>query len=296
MNRMFTTKNPVLAVLIGAFFISFSGVWVKFAHVAPTVSAFYRVLFGFLFLLAASLWKHDIKPLTSVQTFLVTACGLLFALDLFCWHGSIIHIGPGLATIIGNFQVFILTLVGILFFREKIKLRFLFSIPLAFLGLFLIVGINWNALGAGYQNGLYLGLATAFFYSGFLLTLRRLQAEKGYFSLFYFLMLVSLASSIFLGLEIFRRGTSFLIPDTKSWMSLICLGLFSQTIGWVLIANALPKIRASHAGLILLLQPALAFIWDVLIFNRQTDMINWLGAFIVLLAIYMGMSHTEKNE
>ena len=295
MTDIFKNNKPILAVLAGAFFISFSGVWVKFAHVPPTASAFYRVFFGFLFLLAASLCKHDFIKLSSFQALLVSACGLFFDLDLHCWHGSILFIGPGLATIIANFQVFVLSLIGVLFFKEKLRLRFLLSIFLAFLGLFLLIGLKWNVLGQDYKTGLYLGLGSALFYSGFLLTLRKLQAEKGGFSIFYFLMLVSLASSLFLAVEMLATDTSFIIPDTSSWISLIFLGLFSQTIGWVLIANALPKIRASYAGLILLLQPALAFVWDVIIFDRQTDMINWMGASIVLTAIYIGMSQSTKK-
>ena len=295
MTDIFNNNKPILVVLAGAFFISFSGVWVKFAHVPPTISAFYRVFFGFLFLLAASFWKHDFRRLTSFQALLVAACGLFFAFDLHCWHGSILFIGPGLATIISNFQVFILSLIGVLFFKEQLRLRFLLSILLAFLGLFLLIGLNWDALGKDYKTGLYLGLATALCYSGFLLTLRKLQAEKGGLSIFYFLMLVSLTSSLFLSVEMLAVDTSFVIPDTSSWISLISLGLFSQTIGWVLIANALPKIRASYAGLILLLQPALAFVWDVIIFDRQTDMINWMGASIVLTAIYIGMSQSTKK-
>jgi drug/metabolite transporter (DMT)-like permease len=68
----------------------------------------------------------------------------------------------------------------------------------------------------------------------------------------------------------------------------MALGLFSQTIGWMLIANALPAILASVSGFILLLQPALAFVWDVLIFQRPTSLTNWAGVFIVLFAIYFG--------
>ncbi len=296
LHNVILKNTPILAVLAGAFFISFSGVWVKFAHVTPAVSAFYRVFLGFLFLLAASLWKHDFKRLTALQIFLITCCGLFFAMDLFCWHGSILYIGPGLATIISNFQVFFLSLAGVLFFKERLRLNFLLSIPLAFFGLFLVIGMDWNSLGHDYRTGLYLGLATAVCYSGFLLTLRRLQAENGAFSIFFFLMLVSLASSVFLGFEIFIAGNSFFIPDSISWFSLIALGLFSQTIGWVLIANALPKIQASYVGLVLLLQPALAFVWDVIIFSRKTGVANWLGAAIVLAAIYMGMSHAIKKE
>jgi drug/metabolite transporter (DMT)-like permease len=90
-------------------------------------------------------------------------------------------------------------------------------------------------------------------------------------------------------------GDSFTIPDFKSLLSLLGLGLFSQTIGWVLIANALPKIRASFTGLILLLQPALAFIWDVLIFDRPTDLLNWTGVALTLAAIYMGLTGKARQ-
>jgi drug/metabolite transporter (DMT)-like permease len=295
MIELTSSHKATLAVLAGAFFISFSGVWVKFAHVPPTASAFYRVFFGFLFLLAASLCKHDFKGLSPFQLLLVGGCGLLFAMDLFCWHASILYIGPGLATIVGNFQVFVLSLAGVVFFKERLRLRFLLSIPLAFLGLFLVIGVNWVQLGAGYRIGVFLGLATALCYSGFLLTLRKLQAGNDGFSIFYFLMLVSLSSALFLAIKMITAGVSFRIPDAQSWISLLFLGLFSQTVGWVLIANALPKIKASYTGLILLLQPALAFIWDVLIFSRQTDTLNWIGTVVVLSAIYMGMSHSTNR-
>jgi drug/metabolite transporter (DMT)-like permease len=85
-------------------------------------------------------------------------------------------------------------------------------------------------------------------------------------------------------------NTSFAIPSLFSLLSLLALALFSQTIGWALISSSLPKIAPSIAGLILLLQPALAFVWDVVIFNRATTIMNWIGVAIALAAIYMGMS------
>ncbi len=288
-------NSNILLVLTGAVLISFSGVWVKTAHVSPTSSAFYRVFFGFVFLLAASLWKHEFRRLQISETLLIILCGILFALDLFCWHRSIALIGPGLATILGNFQVFILTVVGFLFFKEKFQARFILSIPLAFSGLLLVIGTHWNELEKGYQAGIYYGILTALLYSGFLLNLRKIASSGPSFSLFYALMLVSLATSFFLGLEILFSNESFHIPDLQSWLSLGALGLFSQTIGWVLISTAMPKIPASYTGLILLLQPTLAFLWDVLFFKRQTDVINWLGVILVLTAIYMGISSSQKK-
>jgi drug/metabolite transporter (DMT)-like permease len=56
----------------------------------------------------------------------------------------------------------------------------------------------------------------------------------------------------------------------------------------MLIANALPAMLASLSGFILLLQPALEFVWDVAIFQRPTSLTNWIGVCIVLFAIYFG--------
>ena len=81
----------------------------------------------------------------------------------------------------------------------------------------------------------------------------------------------------------------------KTLPALLCLALFSQVIGWALISRSLARVIPSIAGLLLLLQPALAFTWDVLIFNRQTALPNWCGVGVVLLAIYLGMSGVAQR-
>jgi len=288
--------RPVPALLVGALIISFSSVLVKTSHVPSTVSAFYRVFFGSLFLVCACIVKKEFKPRSLKKNILAVVCGLLFALDLWTWHLSIQYVGPGLATILGNFQVFVLSIVGFLVFKEKIRIQFVLSVPLAFAGLFLIIGIDMNYLSREIVIGISLGLLTAVFYSLFLLLLRQLQSDKNDFSLFYYLMLVSVASSFFLGGNIIVSNGSFSIPDMAALVSLICLGLFIQFIAWVMISNALPKVNASHAGLILLLQPALSFVWDVIFFDRQTGMAGWIGAIIVMMGIYLGMTGKEKSS
>ncbi len=285
---------PLVLTLIGACIISFSAVWVKLATVAPTVSAFYRVFFGFLFLLGACLVRRDLHRISGRQLLWGILCGLLFALDLYCWHTSIRFIGPGLATILGNFQVFALAAFGLLFLREKVHLRFLLAIPIALLGLCLIVGVHWQQLSPEYRMGIVLGLMTAVCYSGFLLILRKLQAEGEQFSFFFNLMLISGASAFFLGVYLTQTDASFAIPDRISWLALLGLGLLSQTIGWTLIANAMPRMRASLTGLVLLFQPALSFVWDVLFFQRPTTVINWLGVLITLAAIYLGIQGSRR--
>ena len=140
-----------------------------------------------------------------------------------------------------------------------------------------------------------MGILTAFLYASFLLSLRKLQSGMGQSSFFYVLMLVSLATAFFLAIEMIRSGDTFQIPGIKSFFALGALGLFSQVIGWILITNALPHVRASYSGLILLIQPALAFVWDVLFFERSTTLINWGGVVLALFAIYIATTGKFKE-
>jgi drug/metabolite transporter (DMT)-like permease len=285
-----------LSLVIGAVMISFSGVWVELSHVTPTASAFYRVFFGSIILLAVTLFRREMIWQGGRHLLLGLICGVLLAIDLTFYHYSVIYVGPGLGTILPNFQVFILAVIGIFFFKEKVRVLFLISIPLAFIGLFLIVGVDWEQLGRLDKIGVYFGLAAAVCYAAFLLSLRKLQTDQAILTFFYVLMMISLVASAFLALEIFRTGDTFNIPDMQSFFALVALGLFSQVIGWILITNALPKIQASLSGFILLLQPALAFVWDVLFFQRPTSPINWIGVLIVLIAIYFGSVKLSQSN
>ena len=278
----------IFSLVLGASMISFSGVWVKVSHVSPMVSAFYRVFFGGLFLLVAALMRREIRWQGKRHLIIGLICGFLFALDLSFYHYSVHYIGPGLGTILPNFQVFILAAFGVFFLKEPVRIPFILSIPVALAGLLMIVGVDWKHLGHDYRIGIYCGFAAAFCYAGFLLCLRKLQADQDGLSIFYVLMVVSFLTAIYIAADIYRTGDTFKIPDMQSLLSLLALGLFSQSVGWILITNALPQVRASLSGLILLLQPALAFVWDVMFFNRPTDLINWLGVCIALAAIYMG--------
>ena len=294
MNPIPDQYKDLTSILAGAIFISFSSSWVAWSQVDPVVSAFYRVFFGSMILGLACLIKKEVHKISAKALLFCALCGLCFAGDLYCWHISIAYVGPGLATILGNFQVFVLTIISLLFFGQPVRFLFFVSLACAFLGLFLIVGINWGVLSDQYRIGVYFGLITALFYAVFILSLRQIQQINRDISFTYLLLLVSVTSTIVLGPLVPAAGETFAIPSLTSLAALLCLALFSQAIGWACIARSLPRVIPSLAGLVLLLQPSLAFIWDVLFFDRPTSAVQWLGVLIVLAAIYLGMGMTKQ--
>jgi drug/metabolite transporter (DMT)-like permease len=290
-----TVNAKALAMLLGgATLISFSGVWVKLADVPAPVSAFYRVLFGGLFLLIAAWRRGEIRKRSRYHLPLGFLCGLAFALDLIFYHRAILLVGPGLGTLLPNFQVFILSAFGILFLGESLKPRYFVAVPAAFLGLFFIVGVDWRGFDADYRLGVYFGLITAVWYAIYLLLLRKLQSAETGLSQYYIITLISLTTVIFLALDVPLEGHSFAVPNLPTLGALLALGLISQATGWLLITNALPRFNASVAGLALLLQPSLAFVWDVILFGRPTSALNWLGLALALTGIYLGFTAKSK--
>ncbi len=284
-----------LEMIAGVTMISFSAVWVKLVHVGPTTIGFYRMLFGAAGLALIVFYRRERlfygwRPLA-----LGVLLGLLFAGDLTVWHRSILAVGPGLATILGNFQVFILAGFGIVVLRERPGWKTLLAIPLAMLGLFLIVGLKWGEVGATYRLGVLLGLGTACFYGAYVLVLKRLVSQPDAPPPLLNVTLSTVVTALALALIAGVQGETFVIPDRQSLAILVVYGLCGQVFGWVLIARSLPTIPASRVGLILLLQPALAFVWDVLFFRRPTTAPEAIGAIVALTAIYLGTPRSEPQ-
>jgi drug/metabolite transporter (DMT)-like permease len=279
-------------LLFGAMLISFSAVFVKLTQVSAGASTFYRVFFGGLalgvFLVASGGWRTVSRRLIAGSML----CGLFFTFDLWCWHASIHYIGPGQATMLGNFQVFFLTGTAIVFLGQRPNATFLISLAMAMTGLYCIVGAGWSVHSADYKTGVYFGLLTAVFYTLFLLALKKtVSGQAGPVAV---MTAVSFATALFMALLMVATGDSFAIPDGKNLICLLAYGVLCQGLGWFLISTGLKHTRAALAGLILLLQPILSYVWDVLIFAKPVTPLEIFGAALALTAIYLGSTAGRK--
>jgi len=280
-------RSAVLGMACGAALISTTSIFVRWAHVAPTVSAFYRMFFGGSILLAMLLLRRQLRfALADVAWLLLPA--LAIAGDLMLWHRSIRDIGPGLATLIANFQVFIMAIAGVVFYRERLHWRFVLGVVMALFGLWLLVGVGWSSFTPQFRIGVYFGLLTGVAYAIYLLSLRQAQLHRTTLRPMQALCLSTVLSAVVLGVAVVVEGDSFAIPDMQSWASLLGLALFGQVMGWIVIVRAMPQLPASLVGLLLLLQPALSFVLDVILFGRVTSVFDWVGLALSLVGIFVG--------
>jgi drug/metabolite transporter (DMT)-like permease len=290
------TRRAELQIVAGSVLISFSAVFVKMVDVGPTASAVYRNVFGALALLPLAFLRRDALWKGARQFRWVLLVGLCFAADLYFWHRSILYVGPGLATILGNFQVFFVAAAGFVLFHERATLRFILSVPLALAGLFLLVGVNWSGFEAGYKRGVLFGILTALSYAAFLLCLRGARREKNRLPAVSNLALSTLVTAAILLAAALVRHEPLGVPDARSWIILVAYGVLCQALGWIVISRTLHVVEASRVALILMLQPALTYLWDVIVFGRPLTAVEVGGALLAIAAIYLGSARPESTS
>lgn len=287
--------NPLLRLFLGAVFISFSAVWVRLVSVSPTTSGFYRLAIGGAALLLVLLVTGRRIELTRRAWQILFAGTVFFALDIWLFHASIVIVGPGLATLLSNFQVFFMALAGVLFLGQQPRFMQLLAIPLALFGLGLIVGFDWRALAAEYRWGVIVGLLAGLFYAAYMLMMRASRRDSTDALPLREVAVISIGSAILLGAAALIEGESLAIPTAMDAVWLLNYGVLSQCVGLLLIASSLRLVTTTQAGIALLLQPTLSFVWDVMFFDRPMTSTEVLGALLTLGAIYMGARGSSKQ-
>ena len=281
--------RSITLVTTGAIAISFAAIFTRLADVAPTTSAAYRMIFASVALLGLMMLSTRMRRGLSQNWLGSLLIAAFFAADLWFWHRSIHWIGPGLSTLLANFQVFVLAIIGVVWMKEQVGWRFAVGLALAMLGLWLLFGQDWANLEPQYRLGIVLGLLTAVAYAGYILSLRGFQIRHTGISAEARLTQVTVLCALMLIMINIAEGHSFVIPDTKSLASLIAVGVLCQVFGWLLITRGMPGLPASLVGLLLLLQPTLSIVWDVLIFDLSLQTLQITGALLALIGIYLGM-------
>jgi len=289
------TRGRAVALLAaGAVLISFSPVFVRLAHVAPTVSAFYRMAIGGLVLGAWAATRQR-RALDRRYLSICLLLGLVMAFDLAVWHRAIGLVGPGLATLLGNLQVLLVAGYAVAVEGERPSPPFWLALPLAVIGLVMVFGLQSEMSGPEERLGLLLGILTAVSYAIFLVVLRGTQSRRAEMDAATTVALFSLMAAALLGGATLIEGETFSIPDGQTLAALLGLGLVSQVVGWVLISRSLPHVETSRAGLLLLLQPGLAYCWDVGLFGRRPGPVELTGVGLMLVGIYLGMMSDQKK-
>ncbi len=274
-------------LVAGIVAISFSPLAVKLVSFNASVSAFYRSFYAAVFFLLMALFKYKEECGVNHSRWLLPSviAGIFLGIDLEVWHKTIIFLGAGPATFLGNSQIIFITLFAAFIFREKIPVIYYITVALVMAGLYLLTPAATATVGR--PIGYMLGLIVGFTYAGMLIGLRYAKSRSAgkYPELFSLCTVFSVAALVIALYAVTEEDATLVVWDSRSHAIMIVTAFMCQTLGWYLINNSITEIPAHEGSLLLMLQPLLATVWGCLFFLEPLGAVQVLGIILTLAGI-----------
>jgi len=293
LNRL--GSRPVLAAVLGALTISFTGVLVRLADVEPATAALFRCLYALpvLWWLARA-EERRFGPRAQGQRRLALIAGLFFAADLVTWHYAIGMVGAGLATVLGNTQVVFVAIAAWLFFGERLTARLIGALVIALSGVVLISGVvGGGAYGENPVAGVFLGLFTGAAYAGFLLVQRMGNRDPRRPAGPLFDATASSAVASALAGVVLSQIT--FLPSWPAHGWLVILALSAQVVGYLLISVALPRLPSALTSIVLLIQPIGAVALAMIILGESPSPTQLVGVGLVVGGVILATVRAPRG-
>ena len=279
------------ALVVGAIGISFSPILVRLSELEPTATAFHRVFLAAPLLWAVLLWSDRQAPLPRSarlwprrgEAWLLIAAGIAFAGDLGIWHWSVELTSVANSTLLANLTPIFVTLAAWLLFGERISGLFMVGLALALAGTAAMVRASF-ALEGDQVWGDALGVATALFYTAYLLLLKRLRQTLSALAIMAW---SSAITAICLLPAALVAGEALIAATWSGWAVLVAIAWVSHVGGQGLIAFALAHLPASFSSVALLVQPVSAAALAWILLGEALGGLQALGAAVVIAGILL---------
>jgi drug/metabolite transporter (DMT)-like permease len=284
-----------VALLIGIVCIAWSAIFVRWTSIPGPASAFYRLLIPALVLLPTWLIPGSPRKLPWRSYAIIAIGAMFFALDLAFYNTAILQTSAANATLLGNNTPIVVGLLSWLLFKRRPAWSFWIGLSLAVAGALVIVVAD---LGRHAKFGLgdVLALAAAACFAVYLIATEQVREHMNTLE---FLRLAMLFSTVFMFLFALAVRVSLGIPDQRSLLALLGLGLISQLGGYLALTYALGHLPATVTSVSLLSQGPLTAILAALLLGEPLTGPLIAGGALVLagvgLANRFGRPEEEAN-
>ena len=208
--------------------------------------------------------------------------GALLAIDLCLWNMSFFHTTLAESNLLANLVPFAAAIYGWVLFRDVPDVRLVSPAILAIGGLLLLTPVGVH-MDPEHLLGNAMALATAFFYTGFLVVAQGLR--KRYPAPRIMALLSLWCAAVCLAVAILR-GENLLPRSAEGWLLLVVLALTSQILGQTLMAHAMHFVSLQLGSLFALLQPVAAAVYAYILFSETLTLPQLLGVVVLIASIY----------
>lgn len=255
----------------------------------PTI-LFYRFLFSSATMGAVCVYKKTSLKISIKDLAVVFFLALLYAATAKFIVDSYEYIASGLATTVHFLYPIFVSIVMIIFYKEKKSLVLLIASLLSLLGVGMMC---WHGEPSpALFKGLILSAITIFTYGLYIVGLNKSRiSDMNFDSLTFYVLLMGCLIFLFYCLV-----TTGIEPITlgKDWMNLILLGFFATFISDLCLVLAVKHAGSTITSILGSMEPVVAVLVGTLFFAEHFDFISGIGLMFVLLSVTLVIVFNKK--
>lgn len=275
---------------------AFVGIKIALEEMSPITLTFIRFFFASIFFLGGVLISFRKIPLPEKSETLT-----LFLLGLL--GGVIYHLAlnygeqfipAGTASlVIGSSPIFTAILASI-FLKERISLRGVIGIVLAFGGLFLV---SWRGSSESLRVGSIPGFLAVFLstisWALYPILAKKIVRKRGPLFVSAYMQFSAFLVLLPLSFYVFPQGFSF---SLSSWGAVLFLAFFCTFLGYAFYNQALNSLGATVTSSYVYLVPVVALIFSWILLKENLNLVGIFGALAVILGVYLVNSGIENQK
>lgn len=200
------------------------------------------------------------------------------------------YMSVGLATTIHFIYPVVVTIVSVIFFKEKLKKTKIFALILSCTGIYLLVGGGNVTLA---PMGVLFAVISGFFYAFYIVAAG--NSSIGKMNVFSATFYLSVASSIILFTSAMCTSNFVISINPYAIVAIVGISFISTVIALMAFLKGVKIIGASNAAVLSTLEPIVSIVLGVIILKEKITPIIILGSILILVSVVI-ITLGEKRD
>lgn len=269
------------------------GVFVKNINLSSEQIVFFRTTIAsliFMLYFMFSSKKLDLKNIRSNIWYLILS-GFCVGFDVACLFEAYNYTSVSIATLFYYVSPIFIILLSPIFLKEKITFIKIFTISISLLGMYFISKPDIQNFNANY--GVFLSILGAFFCAFQVIFNKKLKDIDTMSSTFVQLLSASFVMFIY---TFIINKKSFIIPDKKSLILILILGVIHTAIAFHLYFNSIVKLPTTSVVVLSYVDPISSIIFASIFLNEKLVFIQIIGALLILSSTLILELYQKKTN
>lgn len=259
----------------------FIGLFVFESGQDPFTVVFFRCVLGSLFLGVYCWWRGLLtkQNMFSKQMLYILVGGVALVANWVFLFSSFNYASISISTVTYHIQPFFLLLLNAVIFRERIKIGKFVWLLAAFIGLLLIIELDYEQISFSNDGflGMLMALAAGFLYAVATIIVKKVKNVKSELVAFV---------QISLGAVFLWPLVNFVDLNVSNyqWLNILALGFLNTFVMYIIMYRAFAKLDVSIISVLMFIYPVVAILVDYVFYAQDLSFSQIGGIAVVLTA------------